>query len=352
MLSRAPVLFSWFVLAGIGPGTAAAQRAVAKSGLNVRSGQSTGSQVVDHLAAGDTVKLLSPGPRLGYLHVRSAGGVQGWAWAARLQIIPGGTVPSGVPRASRAATPTAPATSATSPSGSPTIDPSWPRIPSNSGSYTWTDAPHSVCPATGAGGDGETNRWKNRTDSAAAYHEVSWGALANLPFPHNRKKHRADWPAGDLASIAGFEGIPISAVGFLSGIRVEIPGKKNGVPQKGETTNCGENSAPRVDWHMYFTRSPHEAHYLGVVLETTPRVRPLHPGWDTTKVKQVVAAGDTIRVSGWLMFDPEHWDQMLGYVPGDTATKGKARITLWEIHPVTRLELRRGGRWVLLDDLP
>jgi hypothetical protein len=348
MLSRASVLFSSLILLGAKPEGAAAQRAVAKSGLNVRSGQSTSSQVVDHLGAGDTVNLLNPNPRLGYLHVESAAGVKGWAWAARLQIVSAGT-PSGGPVRPSPTTPTIPAIPAV---GSSTVDPSWPKVPTNSGNYTWTDSPHTVCSATGAGGDSETNRWKNRTDSAAAYHPVSWTALATLAFPHNRRKHRADWPANDLATIAGFEGIPISAVGFLSGIRVEIPGKKNGVLQKGETTNCGENSASRVDWHMYFTRSPHEAHYLGVVLETTPRVRPLHPGWDTTKVKQVVAAGDTIRVSGWLMFDPEHWDQMFGYAPGDTVTKGKARITLWEIHPVTRLEIRRNGSWVLLDQQP
>jgi hypothetical protein len=352
MLRRARVLLLSLTLLCIAPLAAFAQRAVARSGLNVRTAQSTSSRVVGHLAAGDTVTVLSPSPRMGYLHVESAAGVKGWAWGVRLQIISEATTPSGGRGVPGPTTPTLSPTPATRTSGSSSIDPSWSKVPSNAGGYTWTDSPHTVCPATGAGGDAETNRWKNRTDSAATYHDVAWNALAALAFPHNRKKHRADWPAGDLSAIAGFEGIPVSAVGFLSGIRVEIPGTRNGVPQKGETTNCGENSPSRVDWHMYFTRSPHEAHYLGIVLETTPRVRPLHPGWDTTKVKQAVAAGDTVRVSGWLMFDPEHWDQMFGYVPGDTATKGKARITLWEIHPVTRLEIRRNGGWVLLDEMP
>jgi hypothetical protein len=35
-----------------------------------------------------------------------------------------------------------------------------------------------------------------------------------------------------------------------------------------------------------------------------------------------------------LMLDPEHPEQL-----------GKTRGTLWEIHPVMRIEVRRGGRW-------
>ena len=43
-------------------------------------------------------------------------------------------------------------------------------------------------------------------------------------------------------------------------------------------------------------------------------------------------------VSGWLMLDPEHPDQV-----------GKTRGTIWEIHPVMRMEVEQQGRWVPLD---
>jgi hypothetical protein len=39
-------------------------------------------------------------------------------------------------------------------------------------------------------------------------------------------------------------------------------------------------------------------------------------------------------VSGWLMMDQEHPDQV-----------GKTRGTLWEVHPVMRLEVERRGGW-------
>ena len=329
-----------------------AQHAVAKSGLNVRSGQSASSTVVDHVAAGDTVSLVSPKPRGGYLHVTTSGGKTGWAWAVRLEIL--GDSSPGAASGRSGSSPRSTSAGTSRSTGTKTavvaIDASWPKVATNAAPYTWPDTPHTLCPAGGVGGDTITNRWKNRTDSAATYHEVPWSAIATLDFPRNRKSHRTDpWPAADLAVLARYEGIPISVVGFLSGVKVEIPGRAAGVVGKGESTNCGENTAARVDWHMYLTKGPHQSHALSVVVETTPRVRPHHPAWSDAKVVALATAGDTVRVSGWLMFDPEHWSQMWQYgSPADT-TGTKARITLWEIHPVTRIEVRRNGVWVSLE---
>jgi hypothetical protein len=41
-----------------------------------------------------------------------------------------------------------------------------------------------------------------------------------------------------------------------------------------------------------------------------------------------------VRVRGWLMYDPEH--------PGTLDT---FRATLWELHPVLAIEVRRGEKW-------
>jgi len=310
------------------PQLSAAQRAVATSGLNLRSSHSAQAQAIGHLAAGDTVELLSLTPINDYRHVRIPGGLTGWAWAKRLSLLP-------PPVDSSAA-----------------IDSGWARVPSNAAAYTWPEPPHAVCAAAGAGGDSATNSWKNRSDSAASYHPVSWAALAALPFPHNRLKHRADWSAGALDSLARFEGLPVSVEGFLSGVKQELPGKKNGVQQPGETTNCGAFLAGQVDWHIYLTQAPAQPHYLAIVVEATPRVRPQHPGWTLARVKAVSNAGDSVRISGWLMFDPEHWDQMYRYDVTNPATASKYRFTLWEIHPVTRIEVRRQGAWLSLDSLP
>jgi len=48
-----------------------------------------------------------------------------------------------------------------------------------------------------------------------------------------------------------------------------------------------------------------------------------------------------VRISGWLMMDPQHPDQV-----------GNSRVTIWEIHPITRIEVFRDSWWVDLDSLP
>jgi hypothetical protein len=41
------------------------------------------------------------------------------------------------------------------------------------------------------------------------------------------------------------------------------------------------------------------------------------------------------------MFDPEH-----------AAHLGRYRSTLWEIHPITKIEVFKDGQWVDVDHLP
>jgi hypothetical protein len=330
------ILASSIVLVVFTTVSTAAQIAVATSGLNVRSGQSTKSKVKATLDQGDTVNLLSLSKRLGYYHIKTrvATPVTGWAWAARLHVIDSGTV------VSPPATPTTPTVT----TGAGTVDSTWSKTASNAVDIHWPNGNHALCQADGVGGDPATNHLKNRTDEPDGYHEVSWDALATLAFPHNRLKHREgdqhSWPAADLAAIAEYEELPISVVGFLANAKKE--GK--------ESTNCGETDSTRVDWHMYLTKGPHQKTRQSIVVETTPRVRPNHPRWNVDTLKALAVRGDTVRISGWVMLDPEHWDQMWQYGGPSDTTGTKARLTLWEIHPITRIEVRRAGAWHSLDE--
>jgi len=317
---------------------AMAQRAVATGGVNVREARTSASTALTHLDEGDTVALVASHPLQGYFHVRTDDGVTGWAWAARLDVID--TAPA-------AASATAGAISDT-----------WAKTPTNAEDYHWADGNHAECDAGGSGKAGhfdpETNVWKNRTDSAASYHEVSFDAMRALPVPQNSTRYRANWSPSDKSVLAEYEGIPIALVGYLAGVKAEVPPKDpaTGERKHGESTNCGESADTRIDWHMYVTDVPHGRHALSVVVETTPRVRPMHPGWTLDKLRHATQQGDSVRISGWLMFDPEHYDQMWQYRSPSDTTGIKARITLWEVHPITRIELRRGGAWALLDTLP
>ena len=76
-----------------------------------------------------------------------------------------------------------------------------------------------------------------------------------------------------------------------------------------------------------------------MVVEVTPRVNALRSGWTDSAFSGLV--GQQVRISGWLMMDPAHPDQV-----------GQTRGTTWEIHPILAIEVAQNGGWVALDDLP
>ena len=74
-----------------------------------------------------------------------------------------------------------------------------------------------------------------------------------------------------------------------------------------------------------------------MVAEVTPRWLGSNPGWRVRILTRLVQQHAKFRLTGWLMLDPEHPDQI-----------GKTRGGLWEIHPMTKIEVFSGGRWVEL----
>ena len=78
-----------------------------------------------------------------------------------------------------------------------------------------------------------------------------------------------------------------------------------------------------------------------IVVETTPRLRKKHPGWTLTKIREWEDADTPVRVTGWLLFDPEHTNHI-----------GRYRSTLWEVHPITKIEvLDENNHWVDLESI-
>ena len=156
--------------------------------------------------------------------------------------------------------------------------------------------------------------------------------MQTLPFPV-APKSLANWTAPELAQIQPFEGVPVSVVGFLIKIKVEDGGS-------GESTNCHFANADEVDWHVPFAEHPGDAEDTSVVVETTPRVRQSHPKWTPANLAPWVNSQAPVRISGWTLIDPEH-----------RAHLGKFRSTLWEIHPIIKIEVFKNGQWVDADNL-
>jgi hypothetical protein len=64
------------------------------------------------------------------------------------------------------------------------------------------------------------------------------------------------------------------------------------------------------------------------VVEVSPRLVPVHPLWRLEKLNELVQNQLPVRISGWRMWDQEHPEQI-----------GQTRGTLWEIHPIHRIEV-------------
>jgi hypothetical protein len=164
----------------------------------------------------------------------------------------------------------------------------------------------------------ELNNNKNRTDEPGPddFVAIDWDDMKDLPVD------RAD----------DIQGAPVSVTGFLSR-RVKV---ENEAP--GESTNCNHLQDDQVDWHMYLTKQPHQQIKRAIIVETTPRVRPNHK-WTTEMLQPFVNKNKRVRISGWLLFDFQH----LGVV-------GTQRASIWEVHPITRIEVQDAdGNWVNIE---
>jgi uncharacterized protein YgiM (DUF1202 family) len=277
--------------------------------VNVRSGPSVTSSVKEAVDSGSVVSLLSS--RSGYDRVELADHTKGWIYARFL-------------RATQAKDSTA--------------GPIAPLQPGNSAIADAADkiaslpkkAPEEANDATcanvgaptkkGSPIDTTTNLLKNRIDDGA-YQQVSFGAVLQLPW-QNLPRRRYQWTPAELQETAKYERAAVNLVGYIVDAKLEGP----------ETTNCELSDNGWHDWHVWLVETLAEAkardRLKAVVVEVTPRVRSLgKASLDFDSLKSWSKAGKSVRVSGWLMLDPEHPDQV-----------GKTRGTTWEVHPVMEVK--------------
>lgn len=298
--------------------TATAQTAVVKRNVNLRSDSSTNSNIIESLKPGDQLQLLSSSKTNGFYQVTVADGQEGWVWARNIKIL------EATPTATPSPVPNAP-TPARASSQPPATD-----LFSQLMNARKTPVPQpliengsQVCGPTGDATNQTAiglNTNKNRTDTpgASEYVDIGWSDLANLP------SDRVD----------DFVSAPVRVVGYLSHkINVENSGS-------GESTNCHLTADDEVDWHIYLTDSPVQQISDAIIVETTPRTRPQHK-WTTSMLGALVNSENQVRISGWLMYDSEHINVI-----------GTQRATVWEVHPITKIEIQSNGQWVDIESQP
>lgn len=294
---------------------AIAQTAVVSGNVNVRADPSTDNPPITKLMPGTQVQLLEPDPTNGYYHIRSDGQT-GWVFGRHIQLQQG----SNDTQSSSSSTASPSTTGSSSPSSGQDLFSALMTARKPAVGQPLVENGTTVCGPTGDANDAkrqDLNSNKNRTDlpGTTDYVQIGWDDLSNLPSDR----------------ITDFQGAPVTVVGFLSHkINVENQGS-------GESTNCHLLGDTEVDWHMYLTKSPAQQISDAIIVETTPRTRPAHK-WRTGMLAPVVDASTRVRISGWLIFDFEH-----------TGVIGTERATVWEVHPITKIEIENNGQWVDLD---
>jgi hypothetical protein len=203
-------------------------------------------------------------------------------------------------------------------------------------------APFDGCQPEGTGGDEQLNMLKNRNAEPPSYEPRGIADLLAIR-PDALMKYvnheRSSWSDEALAEAQSMESKGVSIEGYF------LIAKQSGP----ESCNCKREDLR--DWHVWIgadsATSPADAKLLrnrSVIVEPTPRWQ-ARKGWHLRQVQALARQNARVRVSGWLLWDQEHPEEA-PWEKGERATRG----TLWEIHPVTKIEVLTGGRWVELTE--
>ena len=289
--------------------------------VNLRVDASTAMDPIEMLRPPERLDLVEPGKVNGYYHVRGEDGDEGWVWANNVKLLTQEEIDSLSPP--------------TASSGAAHILSSWPKGTVKKTTFNGKEGP---CPFDGNGSDADQFTLKNRADSPASFKDVSWQAIDELDFPgksdgNYAKPHRKDWTAQELAIIEPFEGIAVRVIGYIVAIKPQNTGN-------GEGTNCNFNKIGDVDTHLALVADTGDGEKTSIVIEWTPRFLKAHPNWTKSKLMPWLDSDNPVRVTGWLMVDPDHVNHL-----------GKYRNTLWEVHPITKCEVFQNGQFVDLDNI-
>jgi len=202
------------------------------------------------------------------------------------------------------------------------------------------------CPSAGDAGsdhpsaDRALNELKNRDVAPPEFIAKTVTAIVNDAAPRAMQageKDREQWTPAQRSSIAAREDTGIIVRGFLAGVKKE------------DLESCNCHDSVRVDYHLWLVQSPGQKRSKSMVIEISPRMLDDHPDWPRL-VR--IAWHQGHRVSGWRTWDQEHHEQLTGHTNHNGTVTHASRATLWEIHPIHRIEVQTNdGSWVDIEDV-
>jgi hypothetical protein len=295
-----------------------ADTAVVSRHVILRAKPATDAAQLEALDPPEEVEILDATPENGFLHVETEDGTQGWVFAKFVRVPP--PAETLLPKAA-----------ATESDAAATVSENWKKPEPVSKTFTVDGTP---CGPDGSGDkrDKGTNLRKNRVDIPTSYHAVTWKGIAELSYPTPSPKSRENFTPEQLEPITKVEGAAVSTIGYVVAVK----------PQAGntESCNCSMKGEKATDWHIALVEHPGDGEATSIVVEPTPRIKKDHPKWTKKNLEPWLNADLPVRISGWLLFDPQHRNHLKKY-----------RSTLWEIHPITKIEVwdNDAEAWVDLD---
>jgi len=184
--------------------------------------------------------------------------------------------------------------------------------------------PKSQNPASLARFDPDENRLKNRIEMPSSTIATTVAEFRTLP--DHDKTARSNWSDQELQQFGQLEAEAVRIQGYLIGVKQE----------GSETTNCGASDLDGIDFHMWLVDADDadKDRSFSAVAEVTPRWRKANPAWSCSALYDLIDQGALFRVSGWRLYDYEHPEQL-----PENNSKNPTRSTLWEIHPITKIEV-------------
>jgi hypothetical protein len=171
------------------------------------------------------------------------------------------------------------------------------------------------CTSDGCGGDKYLNRRKNMVTKPTQSDVEDWdfSKMTHVKFP-------ASWASGTPRTLLKNwgEGTPVRISAFLRKAKNYTSGK--------EACNCNLKVEENNDFHLVLVERKQQSEKRSITAEITPRIRP--EGWTFSKLSSLAKVKTYVRVTGYLMFDSQH-----------AGSSVPARLTHWEIHPVTSFEV-------------
>ncbi len=209
------------------------------------------------------------------------------------------------------------------------------------------------CPPEGLGAHPVLNRLKNRDVLPIEFDPtpfsikdmVDWHRSKTPPYVWEHSAEliapdRGRWPPEALNEVQEWECQPVVTEGVLIQRNIE----------SSELCNCSTPVQPCVDFHIFISAPEYLVDEFGaddprcvsaycrghrLVVEVTPRMIDQHPEWTSAVIQRLATARAYVRITGWRMWDPEHPIEV-----------DRSRGTLWEVHPVHRIEVDQNGTWI------